>query len=416
MGTIADWPEWAVGLAALAVALLPAMALAWLMRAGRLLGGGASVCAVVGGLIAGLLVGPGVLGRVAPDIYEAVFTGAVVERETRQRLGREQAIEVAVMRSSDVTNEALTELQAMHARAMAGPAEAERRALADRADTIDAVGMGLASAALILPYLLRAAGASRRAMPPIARLTARAAGLLALALPAGAAAAAMVGLLGMDWRLGAAFGGAAATGWAAPGLRCRRMGRWAREPRTDQASSAALGGAMLLSAGATSAVWLAIGAIPGLAGLRRIGGSRFPRRVRRTLHAAVYGVIAPGVCASATMRVDPYALIGAGGAALWIAIAIAVVASTDGRWCGATLAWVVAEPKHGLGPAMERAAAHIPSGVGVAQSALALALAALAGLGEAALFALLIGAALAELSAGAYRLFTVAAERKGSTT
>lgn len=401
-----------MGLAALAAALLPAIALAWLMRAGRLLGGGASVCAVVGGLIAGVLVGPGVLGRVAPDLYEAVFTGAVAERETRQRLGREQAIEVAVMRSSDVTSEALTELQEMHARAMAGPADAERRALADRADTINAVGVGLAAAALILPYLLRAAGASRRAMPPIDRLTARSAGLLTFALPAGAVAAAMVGLLGMDWRLAAAFGGAAATGWAAPGLRARRMGRLAREPKTDQASSAALGGAMLLSAGATSAVWLAIGAIPGLAGLRRIGGSRFPRRVRRALHAAVYAVIAPGVCAAAAMRVDPYTLIGAGGAALWIAIAIAVVASTDGRWCGATLAWLAADAKRGIGPAMERATAHLASGVGVAQCALALALAALAGLGEAPIFALLIGAALAELSAGAYRLFTVATKRR----
>lgn len=414
MGTIADWPEWAVGLAALAVALLPAMALAWLMRAGRLLGGGASVCAVVGGLIAGVLVGPGVLGRVVPDFYESVFTGAVAERETRQRLGREQAIEVAVMRSSDVTSEALTELQEMHVRAMTGPAEAERRALADRADTIDAVGVGLAAAALILPYLLRAAGASRRAMTPIDRLASRSAGLLSLALPAGAAAAAMVGLLEMDWRLAAAFGGAGATGWAAPGLRCRRLGRLAREPRTDQASSAALGGAMLLSAGATSAVWLAIGAIPGLAGLRRIGGSRFPRRLRRTLHAAVYAVIAPGVCAAAAMRVDPYALIGTGGTALWIAILIAVVVSTDGRWFGATLAWLAADAKRGLRPAMERATAHLASGVGIAQCTLALTLAALAGLGQAPLLALLIGAALVELSVGAYRLFTVATERKTS--
>lgn len=412
MDTIANWPEWAVGLAALAVAVVPAMALAWLMRAGRLLGGGASVCAVVGGLIAGVLVGPGVLGRVAPDLYEAVFTGAVAERETRQRLGREQAIEVAVMRSSDVTPEALTELQEMHARAMAGPAEAERRALAERADTINAGGIGLAAGALILPYLLRAAGASRRAMTPSDRLSARAAGLLALALPAGAGAAAMVGFLGMDWRLAAAFGAAAAIGWAAPGLRSRRMGRFAREPRTDQASSAALGGAMLLGAGVTSAVWLAIGAIPGLTGLRRVGGARFPRRVRRTLHPAVYGVIAPGVCAAAAMRVDPYALIGAGGAALWIAIVIAAVVSTDGRWCGATLGWLAADPKRGLGPAMERATAHLASGVGIAQCALAMTLAALAGLGEAPLFALLIGAALAELSAGAYRLFTVAVERQ----
>ncbi len=409
MGTIPNWPEWAVALAALGLIALPAMAMAWLMRSARLFGGAAAACAVVGGILAGVLAGPGALGRVAPDAYEALFTGATVEREARQRLAQRQAIEIAVLQSADVTPAAVAELRARHEAVLAGPRAAELRALERRADTIGAVGLGVAALTLIVPYFLRLADASRRPMPEADRIRSRAAGTLGALFAGALGAGALALLLGTDWRAALAFGGAVGAGWATPGLRARRTGRFGRDLRTDQASGAALGVGMLAGAGAAASALLAIGALPALIGLRRMRKKRSKRGARRTLHGVVYAALAPSACAAAAMRVDPYALFSAADSAFWIAFAVGVIASSDGRWCSAAAGWLLVG-RAGLDESMERATAQIAAGVGVAQCSLTLALSAMGVLSGPLTLSLLAGALTAECAVGAYRLFTRKAE------
>lgn len=410
MADLTQWPDWAAAIAAGALALIPGAALAWLLRAARP-SGGAAWAAVLGGILAGVLVGPGVLGRVAPEAHAAMLVGASNERDTRQRLAREHAIELAVMRSSGVTPQAVGELAAQHEREMAPLRDAEARATAQRAEAIAWAGVGIAAGSLALVYLVGGGATSRRPIEPAQRLLARTAGILSVALPVGACALALHWLVGLDGRTGAAFGAAAAAGWAAPGVRARRMGREARSAMTDRASSAAMATGMLGAGVVVRSVALVVGAVPALIGLRRMGVSRPSRRVRRALHAALYGLLAPGLCAAAAMRIDPYQLLGAGGAALWIVLAVGAVASTDGRWLGAVGGWAAVSGGKGLAAPMERATAQMASGVGVAQCGLAFALHAFGGVDDALILALLAGAALAECSVGVYRLFTREAEK-----
>ncbi len=402
----ADWPEWAIGVLVVAIIVVPAFVLAWLMRAARFMGGGGAACAVAGGILAGVLMGPGVLGRSAPDFYERVFVGAVHERETRQRLAREHAFELAVLKSSDVTPEAVDELRAAHGEAIDPLIRAEFAAIDRRAETVGAMGLGLAAGALVLPYFLRAAGSSRRPMSPSDRLRARLAGAIGAGLVIAVCVAILAAFVGVDHRAAAAFGAACAAGWAAPGARARRTGPNGRDPRMDQASATSLGVSLLTGAALLSSVWLAVAAIPGVAGLRRPGGRRFGRFLRRKLHGLVYAVLAPSACAAAAMRLDPYVIVAAGGKVLWIGLILALLASTDGRWCGMAVGWLATLGRRGLATAMERATGQLASGVGIAQCALTLLLHTGGIIGDAMALALLASAVLTETMVGAYRFFT----------
>ena len=64
-------PDWLGGIALL---LAAAFGLAWLLRRSGFPG-----AAAVGGVLAGLLLGPGVLGRAAPAMYDRLFGAAPAE-------------------------------------------------------------------------------------------------------------------------------------------------------------------------------------------------------------------------------------------------------------------------------------------------------------------------------------------------
>ena len=57
--------------------------------------------AVVGGVAAGLLLGPTILGRVAPDVHRAVFTGGVEQYAELHRAVEGRAGQVGCARCSD---------------------------------------------------------------------------------------------------------------------------------------------------------------------------------------------------------------------------------------------------------------------------------------------------------------------------
>lgn len=71
--------------------------------------GRARAAAVVGGTVIGLLAGPSVLGRTAPDVYEAVFLSGASERAEAESARSELQAMVAALRASDVSPVALEE-------------------------------------------------------------------------------------------------------------------------------------------------------------------------------------------------------------------------------------------------------------------------------------------------------------------
>lgn len=69
------------------VLIVPAL-FAVVLRAARAPG-----WSVLGGLAAGVIIGPSILGRVAPQMYESIFVGGVEQREAMESLARRHAAE-----------------------------------------------------------------------------------------------------------------------------------------------------------------------------------------------------------------------------------------------------------------------------------------------------------------------------------
>lgn len=68
--------------------------------------------AVLGGLLAGTLVGATVLGRAAPDAYQRYFVGGVAQRDALRHLRRGHGADLTALRAADVSPAAADELMA----------------------------------------------------------------------------------------------------------------------------------------------------------------------------------------------------------------------------------------------------------------------------------------------------------------
>lgn len=66
--------------------------------------------AVVGGLLAGVLVGATVFGRVAPEAYQRYFTGGVAQSDALRQLRSRQGADLTALRATDVSDAAADEL------------------------------------------------------------------------------------------------------------------------------------------------------------------------------------------------------------------------------------------------------------------------------------------------------------------
>lgn len=386
-----------VGVAGL---ILPAAVLALVMRHARLFGRGSDIAAAVaGGVLWGVLAGPGVFGRSWPEVHHRVFVGGENQRETLQRLRREQAIELAVLQSSGATPEAVDEQRLLHS-ADSEPAEAALRdALADRRRVFDFTGLAFAASTIGLGIALRLSRPMR--CPASDGRTALLAGLSAVLIPAAVGAlAASVGT-GAGGLASLSFGACVGVGWVVPSVRTRLVGAAGRAPTSDTACLTA-----------ASVGWLAVGAlgksilafIGGLcaAVAGRPAGRKWGRGVTRAIRALLYGLFAPGACAFAASRVDPYA-VGVVGS-FWIAAGIAIVISSDGRWTMIYAAWRLQRPEEPRRLAAQRASAYVLSGAGLSQCTAAFTLHAAGLIREIDLAALLLAAVTLESAAGLYRI------------
>lgn len=383
-----------------ALIVVPATLFAAVLRRARVFGRGSEVAAaVVGGAIWGVLVGPGVMGVSWPDTYQQVFVGGQVQRETLQRLHREQAIELAVLQSSGATLEAVSEQRDSHSVERTPAEHALREALDSRSGVWDTVATVGAVTCVGLGLLLRLSRRSR--CPGTGGRPSLLAGLAASLVPG------TVGGVGLALGTGAAvwtslaFGAVLSAGWILPSSRARLVGRAGREPSLDATCTVSSSVGWLGLAAGAKAVWPALGAL-GAWLMWRQSGARWARPVRRGARLALYGIVAPCVSACALSRIDPYAVIDEGS--FWIAAGIAVIVGADGRWTCVFAVWRRMRPAESWRLAAERASAFALSGIGLGQCIAVVTLAAAGVLREIDIAALVLGAATLECAAGLYRV------------
>ncbi len=380
--------------------LLPASLIAALLVRARVFGRGSEVAAaVVGGVLWGVLAGPGVFGRSWPDIHQQVFVGGEVQRETLQRLRRDQAIELAVLQTSGATIEAIDEQRARHG-AERGPAElALSTALEGRRRAYDLLAGTLAALVVFLAVAVRLSRPMR--CPGSAGRPGLVAGLGAAIVPAVVSAVALAIGCGSSAIGSLAFGACMGAGWAVPSARARLLGRAGRSPVLDVACLASAGLGWLATGATAKSLWALIGGLSTLVS-GRPSGKQWGRGPTRLARALLFGLVAPGACACAAARIDPYAVGELG--VFWIAAGIAIVASGDGRWTSVYAAWRIQQPGEPRRHAAQRASAYVLSGVGLAQCAAALTLHGAGVLRDIDLAAILLAGVTLECAAGLYRL------------
>ncbi|MHC5113264.1 MAG: hypothetical protein ACYTGP_02400 [Planctomycetota bacterium] len=299
--------------------------------------------AVLGGVLAGLLLGPGILGRVAPTAFEDAFIGGVEEREARDATIRRHESDLLAARHAGVGE---TEIAAM--------IEARRpeRLAAERAweeETWRFQRPFRSYAALAAAIVLLGAGRSRlretgRLGGPVAPLSI---GGWSAALPGAVAVLACVKWFGHDTT--EAVLAAAAVG----------IGPWMLT-RTDTAVAdrVEMRGALLVQAAGRVASVIAIAVAAwaftracGVVGLLAVAplvalplGWLVPEWGRERVWREVLLVaFVPSVAACCSLRVDP-----ARDVAIW-PILVFLVLSGDGRWLGAVVGAMLPGGRSGLG-------------------------------------------------------------------
>ncbi|MCP3906088.1 MAG: hypothetical protein GY715_20895 [Planctomycetes bacterium] len=346
--------------------------------------------AVLGGVLGGLLLGPALLGRIAPNMFEDGFVGGFEQRAARDAIVRRQEADLFAARTSGVDPAGIAELRAAHrperlAAERAWEAETWRFQRPFRSYT-----------AAVAVIVLLGAGRLRlreqdRLGGPISPVSI---GAWSAALPGAAAVLATMAWFGHPVT-GAVIAGAAVA-----------IGPWVLT-RTDQvvADRVELRGAMLVQAAGRVASVVAIAAAAwaltramGLAGLVATApllavplGWMLPAwGVDRIVREVLVTAFVPSLAACAALRLDP-----AGDFAIWPLI-VFVILSGDGRWLGAVIGTLLPGGRGGLG-AMRLALGAMACGpTQLAITAIALHHRAVPG---PIAFALVLGAVVVEVSA-----------------
>ena len=283
---------------------------------------------VVGGVAAGLLLGPTILGRVAPDVHQAIFVGGVQEhRELRQIISRQGADRLAA-EVAGLAAASPTELEAEQA-----TARDRRRDARWSHQRPQRVLM----AVLVAVMLAGAAPAVPRGDRAPSTVGALSIGGWSAALPGGLAWLAARGLWEIEPVDAMLVAGAVAIGpWAMTAV------------DRDAADQAETGGAATLQAAGryatvigigltAAALWTrhgAMGLLWSMALAAAVAGWLLPAPAARGRAAAVVRgtlrtVVVPTVAAAVTIRLDLLKDL-----AIWPVVVIMLL-SGDGRWLGA---------------------------------------------------------------------------------
>jgi hypothetical protein len=396
---------WMLALVIVGALGVPAAVLAWVLRWCALPGGWAAA-SIVAGIVVGLLAGPGVMGRVRPDLHTRLFVGAATQRDAADTLERRQNADIKGLLQAGVTPAAIDELRVQHAaeleplRTAQRDAEREHRRWLWTAASI----MVAAYAMCIIPSVLRyrSVGGVPTPDPGLVRGTRGAmVGML------GAIVTGAIPFIAAAWLMRAGL--AASLGWALmfaiSGL-ASTIRFEARAACLQIVVVSLCFGYMIAPSSAGPMLWGAVAAgfaivLLTSAVARTPSRARSVRTIRRVTRRAAVCVVLPGIAAIVAVTVDLHALAAAPGAAFWVAIVVAVLYASDGRWGGYWLAWRAAGRADEHHEAWPRSTAMLNSGAGVAQLVMLVLL--LAGGTATPQMAAggLLGAAIVEVTRGA---------------
>lgn len=379
---------------ALLIAAAAAAALAWLLR-GAGIAGGRPAAALVGGLLAGILLGPAVFGHVAPGAFERLYRGGVAERLALRQTNARHRAELAAASITGPAPGALAEVFARHNAERAPLERALNQAVAAHRRRLTAAGAGLLALTLLL-----AAWASR---PP--RFESRAVILAPLAV---AGEIALIG--GIAWyfldadpwvALAIALPGAAGSIFA--GLPLRWVPARGRTPPALAAAAATylLAMALLLAVapaqGRPIAAALLLAPVLGWT-LRRAAPALRPSR--RLARGALLWIALPTAVAVAALHIE-WGILG-DDTRILLAIPLLMFLSGNGAFAGFAAAWHAASPPLTNPAPVETILDWLAGGYNATQACATLAILAAGAadpatpLGSAAVAALLLSAALGE--------------------
>ncbi len=290
---------------------------------------------VVGGVAAGLLLGPTIMGRVLPDRYEATFAGGVEERQALVELTSRQAADRLVADKAGYDADRMTQMGLEHARQR----DIARRRMTD-ARWADQEALRLLTFTLVAFMLLGSAAFGERRAPNEPGVAgAMSIGAWVAALPGG------VAFCALRW----VWGCTAAE--SALGAAAVAIGPWALTA-VDRAAAnyAEVGGARMVQTAGRMATLIAI-ALSVLAIRHQAGGlsamwaapllailvswlippprESAPGTAVPLIRGALRFVLVPSVAACAAVKIDLY-----DNFAFW-PIALFLLLSGDGRWLGA---------------------------------------------------------------------------------
>jgi hypothetical protein len=376
--------------------------------AGLLRGAGVRRAAIAGGVLAGVMLGPSVLGRVMPSFHERALLGGVEDRESLRAFERRRAADELAARWAELDGEARVDrIERFETERARLQTALERAAWRDQ-QAIRAIVVVLSALTLAGCCL----GAGRAEGPRPHALAATNIGLWAAALPGGLAwlAATSWGYEPADAMMVAAAVSIGPAGLSADDALA--------------AERAELGGARLITVAGRVASLAAIAVAAwslhetrgwaGAAMALALGSSLPPAAsspaVRRHANRLVSGLLLPSLAASAMIRIDALS-----DWAIWPLIVL-VLLSGDGRWLGAFIGAMLPGGRRSLRSL--RLVMGAAGGSATQVAAIALALHAWS-MPKAAASALMIGALLMDLTASA-RAFMVkrleAAEEELGTT
>lgn len=360
--------------------------------------GGRHGSAAVGGILAGLLLGPGIAGRVAPDPWRGAFIGAEAERDAYEAMRREHEIEIRAVEEADVTPVYVDELRAAHAAAIAPLRDAHDAALGARQTLLASVGAVLLAIHVLGAGLIAGSLDRMRRFAPWRRASlADALGAAAFMIVLGVIGPALIvaTLAGLPAREALAIGLAMSV--PAIGIELR--------PRLLPAAAfgvtlGALGVAWAagLLASPTLPASIIAGATIALLLLAMRPCGRVSRTTRRALSAVMLILLLPSAVALLTIRCDPSLLPSS--KAFWVVGITGVLLAADGRWLGAAWAQKLFPRGAGLESSGARAwtgaTSLVNAGTGAAQLAIALLLHDAGIIDAGALAGLILGVAAIE--------------------
>jgi hypothetical protein len=312
----------------LAALMALAMAMAWLVRRAGLIAG----WAVVGGALAGIALGPTILGRVMPDQFERWFIGGVEQRQARDSLVSLQGADLAVAEHRGFSQADVTPIQARHA--------SERSLINLQIESARWKHQAPMRTFALIVVAIAFVGGGLLAVPAVGSartwLTIVSVGLWSAALPGG-----VVFACGANWWdlspsqtlmlvAAVAIGPWAILGWDRATADAAEVGG------ARMIQSAGRVASLLAIACAAWAVWQSLGLRDMLIALPLVAlplGWMLPAQAtsRAARRRFFEHVVIPALAASVAMKIDAIE-----HAALWSIVVIAIVCG-DGRWFGAVL-------------------------------------------------------------------------------